>query len=137
MINDRGGKDDLYRLAIDLRMDVDGLLPIVEAATLLGFAQSARGVIDLTRSGNEFIKANKAARKGLFRHAVLAHVPLLRRMAAAAAIQSGRPVTLEPFRNTLRQHFSEAEVNRQIETALNWGRYGELFHYNADSDRLD
>jgi len=35
LLNDRGGRDDLYRIAEELRMEVDDLLPIVEAATLL------------------------------------------------------------------------------------------------------
>src|ERR1700689_1207557 len=35
LLADRGGKDDLYRIAEELRMEVDDLLPIVEAAALL------------------------------------------------------------------------------------------------------
>jgi len=35
LLNDHGGRDDLYRIAEELRMEVDDLLPIVEAATLL------------------------------------------------------------------------------------------------------
>lgn len=136
LVSDRGGKDDLYRLALDLRMNVDGLLPIVEAATLLGFAESARGVLNITQRGEIFIKAERATRKRLFRDAVIAHVPLLQRMSAAATKQSGRAPTLESFRNDLRRQFSEVDVNRQMETALNWGRYGELFNYDADTDRL-
>ncbi len=35
LLNDHGGRDDLYRIAEELRMEVDDSLPIVEAATLL------------------------------------------------------------------------------------------------------
>jgi NitT/TauT family transport system ATP-binding protein len=141
LVNGRGGKDDLYRLAEDLRMEVDGLLPIMEAAALLGFAKSNRGDIEVTPRGNEFAVADIIARKQLFRDAALAHVPLLRQMYAALAgrsdpPQSSQPTTLEFFRDLLREHFSEIEVKRQIETALNWGRYSDLFTYDADSDRL-
>jgi len=45
-------------------------------------------------------------------------------------------MSLEFFRDLLREHFPDAEVQRQIETALNWGRYADLFTYHADSDRL-
>jgi NitT/TauT family transport system ATP-binding protein len=137
LVHGRDGKDDLYRLASDLRMEVDGLLPIVEAAALLGFAKSGRGVIEVTPRGDEFVKADRATRKRLFREAVLAHVPLLQQMHNAAAHQSGRPVTLDSFRDALRQQFTEPEVERQMETALNWGRYSELFTYDADSGRLN
>jgi NitT/TauT family transport system ATP-binding protein len=137
LVNGRAGKDDLYRLAADLRMEVDGLLPIVEAAVLLGFAKSARGVIEVTPQGDEFIKADRAARKRIFRNAALAHVPLLQQMHGAVANPSGRPVTIESFREMLRRQFPEPEVERQIETALNWGRYSELFTYDAGNGRLN
>ena len=48
LLNDRGGKEDLYRIAEELLMEVDDLLPIVEAAALLAFAKSERGDIELT-----------------------------------------------------------------------------------------
>ena len=136
LVNGRGGKDDLYRIAEDLRMDVDGLLPIVEAAALLDFAKSNRGDIEITPQGNAFAKADIIARKQLFREATLTHVHLLRQMHKALASKSGHSMTLEFFRDLLREHFAEIEVERQIETALNWGRYGDLFTYDADSDRL-
>ena len=31
------------------------------------------------------------------------------------------------FHDMLDEHFSEEEVDRQLETAINWGRYAELF----------
>ena len=43
---------------------------------------------------------------------------------------------LEFFRDLLQQHFSEKETERQIETALNWGRYGEILTYSPGDDRL-
>ena len=43
---------------------------------------------------------------------------------------------VEFFRDVLGEHFAEDEVQRQIETALNWGRYGEIFTYDSETDRL-
>ncbi|HXA49408.1 MAG TPA: ATP-binding cassette domain-containing protein, partial [Candidatus Acidoferrum sp.] len=43
LLHDSGGNRDLHHVAEELRMEVDDLLPIVEAATLLGFARSHRG----------------------------------------------------------------------------------------------
>ena len=36
LLADRGGRDDLYKLADELSMDVDDLLPIVDASAMLG-----------------------------------------------------------------------------------------------------
>jgi NitT/TauT family transport system ATP-binding protein len=43
---------------------------------------------------------------------------------------------LEFFRDVLDEHFSEEDVKRQIDTALNWGRYAEVFAYDSETDRL-
>ena len=36
----------------------------------------------------------------------------------------------------LDEHFSSDEVERQFETALNWGRYAEIFDYDSETGRL-
>jgi NitT/TauT family transport system ATP-binding protein len=136
LLNDRGGKEDLYRIAEELLMDVDDLLPIVEAASLLSFVNSERGDIELTASGKAFAEADIATRKGLFREAALAHVTLLQQMNSALASKSDHTMPMELFRDTLDEHFSDDDVQRQIETALNWGRYGDIFTYDSESDRL-
>jgi NitT/TauT family transport system ATP-binding protein len=136
LLNDRGGKEDLYRIAEELLMEVDDLLPIVEAATLLSFVKSERGDIELTPSGKAFAEADISTRKGLFREAALAHVTLLQQMNSALASKSDHTMPVELFRDTLDEHFSDDDVQRQIETALNWGRYGDIFTYDSESDRL-
>ena len=136
LLNDHGGRDDLYRIAEELRMEVDDLLPIVEAATLLEFARSDKGDVEITPPGKAFAEADISTRKGLFREAALAHVALLQQMHSALSSKSDHTMPLEFFRDILEQHFPGEEVQRQIDTALNWGRYGDIFTYDSESDRL-
>jgi NitT/TauT family transport system ATP-binding protein len=136
LLHDRGGKEDLYRVAEELLMEVDDLLPIVEAAALLSFVRSERGDIELTPSGKTFAEADISTRKEIFREAALAHVTLLQQMNGALASKSDHTMPLELFRDILQEHFSGDEVQRQVDTALNWGRYGDIFTYDSESDRL-
>jgi NitT/TauT family transport system ATP-binding protein len=136
LLNDRGGKDDLYRIAEELLMEVDDLLPIVEAAALLAFVKSDRGDVEVTPSGKAFAEADIATRKELFRQAALAHVSLLQQINSTLASKSDHTIPLELFRDILDEYFSDDEVQRQIETVLNWGRYGDIFTYDSESDRL-
>jgi len=136
LLNDRGGKDDLYRVADELSLDVNDLLPITEAATLLGFARTEKGDVEITGRGREFALADIPTRKTLFRGAALAHATLLQQIRNSLASKSDGAMPLEFFRDILDEHFPEEETQRQIETALNWGRYGELFSYDSASDRL-
>jgi NitT/TauT family transport system ATP-binding protein len=136
LIDDRGGKEDLYRIAEELQLELDDLLPIVEAATLLAFAKTERGDVELTPAGKEFAEADISTRKALFRQAALNHVQLLQQMHRAIESRSDHAMPLEFFRDIVRERFPEQEVERQIDTALNWGRYAEIFTYDSESDRL-
>jgi len=136
LLNDRGGKEDLYHVAEELLMEVDDLLPIVEAATLLGFAKLDKGDLEITPAGKQFAEGDIATRKVLFREAALARVPLLQQMFTALAGKSDHAMPLEFFRDILDEHFAREEVQRQIDTALDWGRYADIFSYDSESDRL-
>jgi len=121
-LNDRGGKEDLYHLAEELLMEVDDLFPIVDEAVMLGFADSTQGDVRITPAGKEFAGADIATRKRLFREAVLYHVTLIQQIRNALERKSDRAVPLEFFRDVLDEHLSQEDVQRQIDTALNWGR---------------
>ncbi len=54
LLLDKGGRDDMYRLADDLAFEIDDLLPIVDAAQLLGFLKVEEGDAAITPSGEEF-----------------------------------------------------------------------------------
>jgi NitT/TauT family transport system ATP-binding protein len=136
LLNDRGGKDDLYRIADELQLEVNDLLPITEAATLLDFARTEKGDVEITEKGREFSNADITTRKALFREAALAHAPLLQQIRNGLASKSDGTMPLEFFRDILDEHFPEDETEQQVETALNWGRYGEIFSYDSQSDRL-
>jgi NitT/TauT family transport system ATP-binding protein len=136
LLNDRGGKEDLYRVTEELIIDVDDLLPIVEAAALLGFVISEHGDIEITVTGRTFAEADISTRKTIFRDAALAHIPLLQQMNNVLTSKSDHTMPLELFRDILEERFSDDDVQRQIDTALNWGRYGDIFTYDSASDRL-
>ncbi len=136
LLEDRGGADDLYHVADELRLEVDDLLPIVEAAALLGFATTDKGDVAVTPEGKTFAEADIATRKRLFRDAALAHVTLLQQMQSALAGKSDRKMPAEFFRDVLDEHFPDDESKRQVDTAINWGIYADILRYDAGSDQL-
>ncbi len=136
LLVDRGGEEDMYHIAEDLLLEIDDLLPIIETATLLGFATVREGDVVITQHGREFAAADIGARKKLFREAALARVALLQQMKAALERKSDHKMPLEFFRDILDEHFTAEDVQRQIETALNWGRYANIFQYDSEADEL-
>jgi NitT/TauT family transport system ATP-binding protein len=133
---DQGGRADLHSLAADLSLEVDALLPTVDTAVLLGMLRVEEGDAVITPEGRAFAQADIQARKAIFRKAALANIPLLRQMEQALKAKSNRTMQDEFFRDLLEAHFSEDEARRQLETAIQWGRYAEIFDYDAVTGKL-
>jgi len=136
LLQDRGGKEDLYRLAEVLIMDAEDLLPIVEASVMLGFATLKEGDVEITPEGVQFAEAGILERKILFRNAALKHIVILQQIDSVLHAKADRSISQEFFYDILDEHFSQDEVERQFETAMNWGRYAEIFDFDRESHRL-
>ncbi len=136
LLLDKGGRDDIYRLADDLAFEIDDLLPIVDAAQLLGFLKIEEGAASITPTGEEFANSEILRQKELFRDAAVEHVLLLRQIRRALEAKSDHTVPEEFFLDMLDEQFSDDESQRQIETAVNWGRYAELFDFDAGRRRF-
>src|SRR5215813_7771913 len=136
VVADSGGEEDLYHLAERLLMEVDDLLPILEGAVLLGFAKLEEGDVKITPEGTRFAQADIATRKTLFREAALKNILLFQQIASSLAEKSDHSIPLELFRDILDEQFPNVEVNRQLETALDWGRYSGMFTYDPETERL-
>ncbi len=126
----------LAELAEDMHFSVDDLFPLLEALELLGFAQVAEGEVELNASGRNFVAGDLQERKTQFaRH-------FLERVALAAHIRrvlDERPSHRAPanrFLNELEDHLSEDEAQRVLETAIAWGRYGEVLAYDDNAEVL-
>jgi NitT/TauT family transport system ATP-binding protein len=57
-------------------------------------------------------------------------------MASALQAKADGSLPLEFFHDLLAEHFSEEETDRQLRTAIQWGRYAELFEYDSAKKRL-
>jgi NitT/TauT family transport system ATP-binding protein len=136
LLLDKGGRDDIYHLADDLAFEIDDLLPIVDAAQLLGFLTVEEGDAAITESGTEFANSEILRQKELFRDAAVKNVLLLRQIRRALEAKSDHTVPEDFFLDMLDEQFSEEECLRQMETAVAWGRYAELFDYDAGRRRF-
>jgi NitT/TauT family transport system ATP-binding protein len=139
LVHTHGGRDDLYQIGRHLHLEVDDLLPLVEAAELLGLATIDEGDIVLTEAGQHFAAAGVLEEKDVFREQVLSSISLLRKIVHELQAAPNHTLPERHFLEMLEQHFSEEEAQAQLHTAINWGRYAELFSFQDDRElfRLD
>lgn len=136
MLDDRGGREDIYRLAKDLSFEIDDLLPLVDASVMLGFLKVEEGDAQISEAGRAFAHADILKQKELFHEAALEHLLLFRQIRRVLESKSDHTVHEEFFHDLLDEQFSEDETLRQMETAITWGRYAEIFEYDAGTHRL-
>ena len=136
LLLDHNGRDDIYRLADDLGFEIDDLLPIVDAAALLGFLTITEGDAEITPTGADFANSEILRQKELFRKAAVDNVLLLRQIVRAVESKSDGTVSEDFFHDLLDEQFTEEVTLKQLETAVNWGRYAELFDFDSTRRRF-
>lgn len=127
---------DLYRLGQELQLEVDDLLPIVEAAKFMDFIDLQEGDVRLKPIANEFIQGSIDDRKQIFRRQVLANVRLVQQIYALLQAKQNQRLPEELILDILENHFSPQEARRQLDTAIHWGRYAELYSYDEPSGEI-
>jgi NitT/TauT family transport system ATP-binding protein len=135
-LSDHSGRADIYKLADELAFEIDDLLPIVDAAQLLGFLKVEEGDVTITPDGREYAESEILKQKELFRKAATEHVLLLRQITRALSNKSDHTVPEEFFLDMLDEQFSDVETQRQLDTAISWGRYAELFDFDSARRRF-
>ena len=127
---------DLPELADELMMNVDDLFPILETLEVLGFAQVIDGDIILTPLGKQFSDADLQARKQIFAKRLLETIPLASYIRRILDEKNTHRVSEERFLTKLEDYLSEKEAERVLKTMIDWGRYAEIFAYDAKAGVL-
>ncbi len=108
-------------------------------STLRGYLASLRWKkatrVSLSR-GAEFGNSEILRQKEIFRDAAMGNILLLRQIRRAIEAKTDHTVPEAFFLDMLDEQFSEEESQRQLETAITWGRYAELFDFGRCSPSL-
>ena len=135
VVQETEGPDDVYKLSQKLHFELDDLLPITEAAEILGFVKIESGDIEPTPLGLQLNDGDENQRKAIFRRQI-EHLPIIQRVVEELTSREDHRVEKEFLIELLEKQFSSSEANRQIATALDWGRYAELFEYDPDAEEF-
>jgi NitT/TauT family transport system ATP-binding protein len=128
------GRSDLQKLSAALILELDDLLPLVEAGELLGFAVLEGGALVLTPLGHAYAEASILARKELLAGRVL-RLPLISWIYDTLQRDDTRSTARSYFFDKLQGEFGDLAED-QLDIAIRWGRHAELFAYNDDTGEL-
>ena len=114
IIHARGGREDLPKLAESLSLEVDDLLPAIDASALLGFAEVAHGDVTITEAGKEFATAGVHRSHEIFKEQVLKSVPFVSTVLEAIRQKKDGGIGKDFLLDILDEHFSESESGQAI-----------------------
>ncbi len=120
---------DIYRLVEELKVDSNQLFLLQEAAELLGFATVSKGDITLTPLGQTFVDASIQARKEIFATRIR-RLPVFRWLLNMLEKADVHKLEWDVIQSALELEFPPEEAEKQVEIAVNWGRYAELLSYD-------
>lgn len=133
--SDHKGAFQLQDLADHLHLDVDELFTMIDLLDIICFARVFDGDIELTPAGVHFGQADILQKKEIFAQH-LRYIPLANKIRALLDEAETHSVTLEACLALLEDHLTEDAAYRVLMTVIEWGRYAEIFAYNATSRML-
>jgi NitT/TauT family transport system ATP-binding protein len=131
-----GGQSDRPGLARLLKFDSEDLAPIFQAAQMLGLATVDDTDIKLTDDGRSLAAGNIDTAKSIFARQAKARAPLVRAICNSLGATSDGTLSEDFFLDMLRSGFSEDRAHEQLNLAINWGRYAELYSFDANTGQL-
>ena len=126
-----GGAEDVSHLAERLSISEDDLFAIIEGAIILDYARVDEGEVTLTPAGSEFATASILRSKELFQKQLLARVGIFNAIVRTLREKRSGSMRADFFLDIWDEYFPREEAEKQLATVVDWGRYAELFEYDA------
>ena len=134
VLDDRGGRENVFALAEDLGREFGRVLNVVKAAELLGFVETPKQEVGISDQGRAFLKSTVTERKKLFRESVL-QLRIVRDVMEQIHKAGGKlddDVVLSSA--ALRLPYEDPE--RLLRTMVGWARNSDLFDYDPERHLL-
>ena len=128
----KGGREDIYKLAGELSMELGETLTVIKAAELLGLVNTPGGDVVVEAFGEEVLDGSITERKEFIRGKLEA-LPVFKSVSEFLASKEDAEVTREEVLEKLAELIPNEDAETSFSTVVNWGRYAELFGYNDDS----
>lgn len=135
LLEDRKDRD-IYRLGQELQLEVDDILPIVEAAKYMDLIEVKEGDIILKPIAREFIQGGIDQRKEIIRTQLLSNIRLVQQIYNLLGAKHDPRIPEEFILDILQNHFSPKEAEKQLGTAIDWGRYAEIYSYDEPAGEI-
>jgi NitT/TauT family transport system ATP-binding protein len=135
IVRDHDGQMDVFNLDQLTDYDFGHTISVVKAGELLGFLDTPKNQVLLTDLGKKFLDGDINVRKEMFRNQLLT-LGTFRFVLHLLREAAGHRLNKEIVEEELAIRLTAEDVEKAFNTIVGWGRFGELFGYDASSEEL-
>ena len=135
VLDDAGGRYDVFRLARDINYEFGEILKVIKAAEMLELVVTPGADVVMTGTGSALVRARVNQRKKLLK-LQLKKIPLFRTVVEALNRSADRRADADAFREIFALHLPAEDPEALLRTVIDWGRYAGLLGYSPDDEQL-
>lgn len=134
-LDDHGGRATAAHLARELHIEFGELLSVMKAAEMLGFVDTPGQEVVLLDSGKTTMESPMNEKKRAIRGRIR-RLPLFAAVEELLRRRDDGSLSRDVLLEELALWLPDENPETVFKTIVNWGRYAELFAYDADEERL-
>ncbi len=135
VLDDHGGREDIYKLAREIQYEFGNFLTVLKAAEMVGFVHTPGGVGELVELGRQVLKSDINTRKKIFGEQ-LKRLKLFSHLSRMLQKAEDHKIDKETVLQELARLLPHEHPEQVFATLVDWSRYAELFGYNRDTEQL-
>lgn len=135
IVRDHDGQMDVFNLDQLTDYDFGHTISVVKAGELIGFLDTPKNQVLLTDLGRKFLDADINARKDMFRIQLLT-LGTFRFVMHLLNDAPTHRLSKDIVEEELAVRLTTEDVEKAFATIVGWGRFAELFGYDASSEEL-
>jgi len=133
LLQQHKGAEDVARLADDLDLEIDEIFPSLEFAEVLQLVKVTDGHVVFTDLGKRLMAGSIRDRKAILREQ-LRRTTLFKTLVRALENAPDHALTDRDLIQIVS--LTTAPADEAVQNIVNWGRYADLFRYDADTHQL-
>jgi NitT/TauT family transport system ATP-binding protein len=135
IVRDHGNQIDVFKLDQLTDYDFGQTISVVKAGELLDFLDTPKNQVLLTDIGRRFLDGDINVRKTMFRDQLLT-LSTFRFVLHLLQEAKGHRLNKEIIEEELCIRLTTEDVDKVFTTVVGWGRFAELFGYDATSEEM-
>ena len=135
VLDDAGGRYDVFRLARDVNFEFGEILRVIKGAEMLGLVKTPGADVVLTSTGGQLLRGRVNSRKKLLKEQIK-KLPIFRTVVEALQRSEDQRADEDAFLEMFAIHLPVEDPEALLKTVIDWGRYAELIGYSPDDQQV-